>query len=226
MHGKLGVRHDVASGWRMIGWLRGSLVPQRAFLLSVVLLLLRITLGGGLVIAGKGKIAKLQGQCATAPLPDCETDAIKACEADAACKLAVPAKCEKDRKKECADQAEQTLTWFDGLTIADHDNWKMPGGGRLNLMLAGIQEALFGALVLIGLFGRLAALPLTAVMTVAMLTAHWKTFNSQLDFTAEVAFCYLVMALVVAAVGPGLLSLDALWATKPGGAPKPKVAAK
>ncbi len=214
----------------MMGWIRGNLVPQRAFALSVALLLLRVALGGGMVVAGKGKIAKLQGQCATAPLPDCESEAVKACEADAACKLAVPAKCSGDRKKECADQAEQTIKWFDGLTIADHADWKMPGGGRMNLMLAAGQEALFGALVLLGLLGRLSALPLVVVMAVAMITAHWKTLNTQLDFTSEVAFCYLAMALVIAAVGPGVLSIDALWAAKSGGAgkpkPKPKPAAK
>ncbi len=209
----------------MIAWIRSKLLPQRTLGLSLALLAVRVVLGGGLVIAGQGKIAKLQGKCATAPLPECEQEAKTACGSDVQCVAKIPASCEKDRAKACADEAIKTVEWFDSLTLCGRDDWKLPGGGRLNLALAAGQEVVFGALVLVGLLGRFAAVPLVAVMAVAMASAHWSTLNGKFDFTAEVAMAYLAMAMVVAATGPGLLSIDALWAGK-GGSAAPKAKPK
>ncbi len=211
----------------MIAWIRSKLVPQRALGLSLALLAVRVVLGGGLVIAGQGKIAKLQGKCATSPLPECEKEAKSGCGTDADCLANVGANCEKERAQSCADDAAKTVAWFEGLKLCGRDDWKLPGGGRLNLALAAGQEVVFGALVLVGLLARFAAGPLVAVMAVAMASAHWTTFNHQFDFTSEVAMAYLTMAMVIAATGPGLLSVDVLWASKGGGAaPKPKAKAQ
>ncbi|MBM4342564.1 MAG: hypothetical protein FJ100_04210, partial [Deltaproteobacteria bacterium] len=123
----------------MIAWIRSKLVPQRTFGLSLALLAVRIVMGGGLVIAGQGKISKLQGKCATAPLPDCEKEGKAACNDAAECLAKVGDNCAKERAQACTDDAAKTVAWFDNLKLCGRDDWKLPGGGRLNLALAAGQ---------------------------------------------------------------------------------------
>jgi len=195
----------------MIGWLRTHAVPHRAVGLSLALLVARVALGGGMVVAGRAKLYTVNGACVTAPLPDCEKEGQVTCGDDAACKLAVPARCATDRAKACAEDVARSEKYFAHLTIAGRANWVWPGGGRLNLWLVAVAEALGGALVALGLFARAASWPLAFSMAVAMLTAHFDTFDMRMRFTGELAFCYLAMALGIAAAGPGRLSIDALW---------------
>ena len=57
-------------------------------------------------------------------------------------------------------------------------------------------------------------------MAVAMVTAHWGAFNRHMDFTTELAFLYFVFALVLLAMGPGQVAVDALLAKGGGGGGK------
>lgn len=222
------MRRHGANGVGMTAWIRNNLVPQRALALSLALVVVRVAVGGGLASAGQGKIAKLQGLCATVPLPDCEKEGATACDKDQICLAKLPAKCEQERKQACIDEGKKTEAWFGTLTLAGRDHWKLPGDGRLHLALAAGQELVFGLMVLVGLLARFAAIPLLTIMAVAMASAHWSTFNKSFDFTAEVAFCYFALLAVIAAVGPGVLAVDALWAAKSGAgaATKPKPKAK
>lgn len=92
-----------------------------------------------------------------------------------------------------------------------------------NAALASCTEFFGGILILLGLGARLAALPLSFTMVVAILTAKLADVDG---FTALVGleeWSYLVMFLTIAFIGPGAASLDHLlsrWAaTRP--LPKP-----
>ena len=76
--------------------------------------------------------------------------------------------------------------------------------------LAGGTECFGGLLLIAGLGGRLAAIPLTITMTVAYLTAHRDAVHSLDDFVAQPPFPFLLTALVVFAFGPGMISIDGL----------------
>ena len=195
----------------MLQWLRAHLVPHRMWALSLILLALRVTLGVGLALPGKAKLATLMEHCAEDPLPDCEKEDPKA-------------NCAALRAAECKNQAAEKIAFFDSLTLFGHKGWKLPGGGKLDFALAAVQEAGAGVALVLGVGTRIAALPAIAVMSVAMATAHWDTFNADFTFTQQTAFLYLLLSLVLAAFGPGVISLDGLWTrggSSAGKAPKP-----
>jgi len=75
-------------------------------------------------------------------------------------------------------------------------------------------EFLCGSLVLLGLATRVAALPLMAVMTVALSTALRDRIDEVSDLFALAEFCYIVLLLGLAIFGAGPLSLDALVARR------------
>lgn len=74
--------------------------------------------------------------------------------------------------------------------------------------IAGI-EFLGGALLVLGLATRFAALPLVGVMTVAILTALRDQIGSLSDLFGLAEFCYVVILSGLAVFGAGPLSLDA-----------------
>lgn len=84
----------------------------------------------------------------------------------------------------------------------------------LNVILSGSTELIGGALLLLGLFSRIAAIPLLGVLTVAYLTAgreNLMTLISKHDpapFFADTAFLFLYAVLVVFCFGPGKISFD------------------
>ena len=188
----------------MLQWLRTHLVPHRMWAISLVLLAIRLTLGVGLAMPGKAKLQTLMEKCAEDPLPDCEKD-------DSA------TNCAQLRAEECKSKSAEKIEWFSSLQLFGHKGWNLPGGGKLNFTLAAVQEAVAGAAMVLGVGTRLAALPAIAVMSVAMATAHWDTFNWQFAFTEETALLYLLLSLVLAAFGPGALSIDGLWTRGAGG---------
>ena len=71
-------------------------------------------------------------------------------------------------------------------------------------------ELIGGALILIGLFTRLAALPLIGSMAVAILTAKAAEVHGLADLFGLVEWTYLALLVWVALAGPGRVSIDAL----------------
>jgi len=95
-----------------------------------------------------------------------------------------------------------------------------------NARLAASTEFFGGILMLVGLGARLAALPLSFTMVIAILTAKRDAIDG---FTTLVGFeewSYLVMFLLIAFTGPGAASLDHLlsrhFAMRP--LPRPRLA--
>jgi putative oxidoreductase len=76
-------------------------------------------------------------------------------------------------------------------------------------VLAGI-ELVGGSLILVGLFTRLAALTLMAIMTVAILTAKRHDIDGVRSLLAFEEFTYLAGFLWLFVAGAGKASLDAL----------------
>ncbi|MCB1148676.1 MAG: DoxX family protein [Chlamydiia bacterium] len=87
-------------------------------------------------------------------------------------------------------------------------------------------ETVGGALLIVGLWTRLAALPLVVIMVVAYLTAHNEALMGAIQnvdlkaFMNESPFTFLLASLVLVAFGPGVFSLD--WVTNLFGRKKKK----
>ena len=182
----------------MVQWLRAHLVPHRMWAISLVLLAVRLTLGVGLLEPGKAKLYTMADRCAEDPLPDCERDDAQA-------------NCAALRATQCQAINHDKLAAYGTAPLFGHAGWQLPGGGKLQLTLAALIEALGGLALLLGVGARLAAVPAAGVLALAMATSNWATFNWNLTFTQTPAFLYLLLALVLAAFGPGGLSVDGLW---------------
>jgi putative oxidoreductase len=63
-------------------------------------------------------------------------------------------------------------------------------------------------LILVGLFTRVAALPLMGTMIVAILTAQRENIHGLGDLVGLLEFAYFALFLWLAVAGPGSLSLD------------------
>ncbi len=85
---------------------------------------------------------------------------------------------------------------------------------QIQAPLAAATEFLCGALVLVGLFTRVASLPLTGVMLVAILTAKKGDIHELSDLFATSEYLYIVLLLWLGAYGAGRLSLDAVFARR------------
>src|SRR3954463_9651628 len=77
-----------------------------------------------------------------------------------------------------------------------------------NAVLASTAEFACGALLLVGLLSRLAAIPLIVTMAVAILTAKRDSLHGFGDLLGFEEWTYIVLALWIAVAGPGPLSLD------------------
>lgn len=90
---------------------------------------------------------------------------------------------------------------------------------KMNAMLAGCTECTGGILLLLGLYARVAAAPLTIIMLVAYATddreALFSIVSDTDKFTGATPFLFLLACLVVLAFGPGGLSLDGLFRKRP-----------
>jgi putative oxidoreductase len=75
-------------------------------------------------------------------------------------------------------------------------------------------ELVCGGLLLLGLFSRLASVPLVVVMVVAIATARREELTSMGALFGFIEFLYIVLLLYIAIEGPGALSLDALQARR------------
>lgn len=81
---------------------------------------------------------------------------------------------------------------------------------ELQAPFAAGTELVCGTLVLIGLFTRLASVPLIVTMTVAILTAQKENVGSVGDLFGLIEWCYIALLFWLGVAGPGPLSLDAL----------------
>lgn len=87
----------------------------------------------------------------------------------------------------------------------------LPG---LNARIAASTEFFGGILILVGLGARLVALPMAFTMVVAIATAKRAEIDGLVTFLGFQEWDYLVAFLVVALLGPGAWSLDAVLAKR------------
>lgn len=80
----------------------------------------------------------------------------------------------------------------------------------LNARVVATTEFVGGILLIVGLGSRLIALPLAFTMVIAILTAKLDKIDGITTLVGFDEWSYLVMFLVIALIGPGALSLDAL----------------
>jgi putative oxidoreductase len=67
-----------------------------------------------------------------------------------------------------------------------------------------------GTLLLVGLFSRIAALPLIGTMVVAIATAQWENVDSFGALFGLSEFLYIVIFAWIAVAGPGAVAVDSL----------------
>ena len=86
----------------------------------------------------------------------------------------------------------------------------------LNAVVVSYTELVGGSLLVVGLFARLAALPLIVSMIVAILTAKLADLHGLFDLVGFDEFTYLVVLAMIALLGPGAASLDRVLCRKLG----------
>lgn len=69
-------------------------------------------------------------------------------------------------------------------------------------------EFFCGVLLLLGLKTRLAALPIIAIMTVAIITAKTEEITTWTDIAGLSEFLYIVLAVLLISFGPGKIAVD------------------
>jgi putative oxidoreductase len=86
---------------------------------------------------------------------------------------------------------------------------------HLNAIVAGSAETVGGLLLVVGLFSRIATLPLMFTLVIAYLTAESDAlhaiFSDPDKFTGATPFLFLFAMLVIFAFGPGPISLDRIF---------------
>lgn len=87
--------------------------------------------------------------------------------------------------------------------------------------LAATAELVCGALILVGLFTRVATLPLIITMVVAILTARKADIHELSDLFGMSEYLYVALLLWLGAYGAGPISLDAVFARKLEGSERP-----
>lgn len=75
-------------------------------------------------------------------------------------------------------------------------------------VLVGYSELLCGSAIVIGLFTRLATIPLIVSMVVAILTARIGDLHGVFDLVGFEEFTYWVVLIMLAVLGPGAASVD------------------
>jgi putative oxidoreductase len=101
---------------------------------------------------------------------------------------------------------------------------------ELQAPFAAGSELLFGALLMLGLFTRLSAIPLMVIMTVAIVTAKREELHGISDLLGSIEYLYIALLLMLLVRGGGAWSFDRVLASKcatcipRGGAPGGKAA--
>ena len=91
---------------------------------------------------------------------------------------------------------------------------------ELQAPLASFTELICGSLILVGLFTRLASVPLIITMIVATATAKKEAIHAVDDLFGIVEYLYIVILIYLGVGGPGPLSLDNLLVRRM--APRPE----
>lgn len=81
---------------------------------------------------------------------------------------------------------------------------------HFHAILVGYSELLCGTALVVGLLTRLATVPLVVSMIVAILTAKRPDLHGLFDLVGFDEFTYLVVLVMIAILGPGAVSVDAL----------------
>lgn len=109
----------------------------------------------------------------------------------------------------------QAPTWFGELSFPFPVNL-LPAD--INWSLAGFGEMGLGLLLVLGLFGRLAAAGLLFITFVAIYSVHfdlgfsgWNQIETEMGLGFKVPLMMMLMLLVLFFNGMGRLSLDHLW---------------
>jgi putative oxidoreductase len=84
----------------------------------------------------------------------------------------------------------------------------------LNAVVVGYSELICGGLLVLGLFSRLATIPLIISMIIAILTAKLDDLHTVFDLVGFDEFTYLCVLVMIAVVGPGAAALDYLVAKR------------
>src|ERR1700690_333818 len=77
-------------------------------------------------------------------------------------------------------------------------------------VLVAYSELVCGSLLVLGLFARLATIPLIISMTVAILTAKRSELHGIFDLVGFDEFTYWCVLVMIAIIGPGRVSFDRL----------------
>ena len=93
--------------------------------------------------------------------------------------------------------------------IENFRSWGIPAPEVLTPLASGI-EFVGGVLLLVGLFTRLASIPMMIVMVVAIASAKWGDVDSLETLLGFEEISYFVMFGYLAVAGPGPVSLDHL----------------
>lgn len=99
---------------------------------------------------------------------------------------------------------------FPGM-IANFRDWGIPAPEIMTPFVSGV-EFVGGALLLVGLFTRIAATPLVIVMIVATIVAKWAQVDSLETLLGFEELAYMALFGWLAVNGPGPVSLDYLLA--------------
>lgn len=121
-----------------------------------------------------------------------------------------------------AHGAQKLFGWFGGHGIAGTASFFEQLGfrpGRPFATAAAVTEFSSGLLVALGLLGPIGPALMISVMIVAMGSVHWSNGFFATDNGIETPFLYATAAFVLALIGPGNFSLDALlgieWLREP-----------
>jgi putative oxidoreductase len=95
------------------------------------------------------------------------------------------------------------------VVIENFVGWGIPFPKILAPFVSGV-EFIGGILPLLGLFTRIAAVPLMIVMIVAIISAKWDEVDSIETLLGFDETAYLALFLWLAVAGPGLISVDSL----------------
>jgi putative oxidoreductase len=93
----------------------------------------------------------------------------------------------------------KVATYFESLGIP---------APQFHAALVGYSELLCGSAIVVGLFTRLATIPLIVSMVVAILTARRADLHGLFDLVGFEEFTYGVVLLMLSILGPGAASID------------------